>query len=58
MLDSQPPLPPKADANKYSELKSQLTSSEGEFTFYKRNQFIDKHSSKTLRNTSSQTVCG
>ncbi|RXM94055.1 tRNA (uracil-5-)-methyltransferase-like A [Acipenser ruthenus] len=28
MLDSQPPLPPKADANKYSELKSQLTSSE------------------------------
>ncbi|MBN3298888.1 ZDHC8 palmitoyltransferase, partial [Amia calva] len=27
-LDSQPPLPPKADPSKYSELKSQLTSSE------------------------------
>ncbi|XP_028680258.1 palmitoyltransferase ZDHHC8B [Erpetoichthys calabaricus] len=27
-LDSQPPLPPKADLNRYTELKSQLTSSE------------------------------
>ncbi|XP_015221417.1 palmitoyltransferase ZDHHC8B [Lepisosteus oculatus] len=27
-MDSQPPLPPKADPSKYTELKSQLTSSE------------------------------